>query len=195
METAVIIEPPVSRRKISVDEYYAMHRAGIFGENERLELIEGELIAMAAMEAPHFSHVMRTARLFIEQFGRRANVSIQSPLPLNAYSEPEPDIAVLKWREDDYFSGKPTPADVLLVVEVADTSLLYDRRTKLPLYARHNIPEVWILNLLSKQLEVYRSPKENDYAEKLMLNSSERVQVQAFADISFAVSDMMIQPR
>jgi Uma2 family endonuclease len=147
------------------------------------------------MAAPHMSHVARLSRLFIETFGKRATVFIQLPILLSDDSEPEPDISVLKWRDDDYFSGKPGGTDVQLLVEVADTSLIYDRRTKLPLYARHGVPEVWILNLQSKQLEVYRTPQENDYAEKLMFKSGETLYLQAFTDISFAVSDILIQPR
>ncbi|MCS7211588.1 MAG: Uma2 family endonuclease [Chloroherpetonaceae bacterium] len=195
MTIAPTIKPPAERRKITVAEFAAMYQAGILSEDEHLELINGELITMAAMDAPHLAHVMRLARLLIVALRHRANVSVQSPIVLGEYSEPEPDVAVLRWREDDYCSGKPTAKDVLLVVEVADRSLLYDRETKLPLYAQHGITEVWILNLQAKQVEVYRNPQGSAYQEKQIFKPSDRLAMQAFPDLQFPVSEMFIVPK
>ncbi|MDW8464875.1 MAG: Uma2 family endonuclease [Chloroherpetonaceae bacterium] len=195
METTQVIAPPAERRRITVAEFAAMYQAGILSEDEHLELINGELITMAAMDAPHASHVARLSRLFIESLSKKAVIYTQLPIVLGEYSEPEPDVAVLRWREDDYCSGKPTAKDVLLVVEVADRSLLYDRETKLPLYAQYGITEVWILNLQAKQVEVYRNPQGSAYQEKQIFKPSDDLAMQAFPDLQFPVSEMFIAPK
>jgi Uma2 family endonuclease len=139
-----------TRRRFTVDEYYCMAEAGILHEDDRVELIEGDIIAMAAIGNRHMSCVKRLNRLFNERLGRRVVVSVQDPIRLSRRTEPQPDVALLRPRDDFYAPGHPGPDDVLLVVEVVDTSLPYDRR-KLRLYARAGIPCVWLAILSSRR--------------------------------------------
>ncbi len=164
---------------------------GIFRNNKHIELIEGELIEMAAMYAPHISTVMRISEIFIEKFAKKVNVSIQCPLRLDEYTEPEPDLAVLKRRDDFYSDATPAATDALLVVEVADSSLIYDRQTKLPLYAKHGVPEYWIVNLQDKTIEAYRQPFEKGYRQTTLYQHGDLISAEAFGDIMFAVSDIL----
>jgi Uma2 family endonuclease len=194
MQTEARIEPLIVRRKITVKEYDLMYEAGIFQPDERIELINGELVKMAPMNAPHMSYVIRLSRIFTEKLGRRAIVATQLPIVLSDDSEPEPDISILHWRKDDYFSGKPTACDVHALIEVADVSLAYDREVKLPLYARASIPEVWILKVQDRQLEVYRHPKDDRYTEKQLLQPSDTLALLAFPDVPIALSEVFISP-
>jgi Uma2 family endonuclease len=194
METELAIEPAIVRRKITVEEYEVMYEAGVFKPDERLELINGEILKVAPMNAPHISYVIRLSRIFTERLTKRAIVSTQLPIVINEESEPEPDISILRWRSDDYFSGKPKAQDVYLLIEVASASLLFDRRVKLPLYARVGVPEVWIVNVQARQLEVYRNPKGEDYAERQILQPTDRISLLAFPDVEIPLSEVFITP-
>jgi len=194
METELAIEPAIVRRKITVEEYEVMYEAGVFKPDERLELINGEILKVAPMNAPHISYVIRLSRIFTERLTKRAIVSTQLPIVINEESEPEPDISILRWRSDDYFSGKPKAQDVYLLIEVASASLLFDRRVKLPLYARVGVPEVWIVNVQARQLEVYRTPKGEDYAERQILQPTDRISLLAFPDVEIPLSEVFITP-
>jgi Uma2 family endonuclease len=143
---ALTHNPAASIRPLTVSEYHRMGEAGIFAESERVELIEGQLIAMSPIGSAHFAAVNTLNRLLIRAVGDLAVVSVQNPIRLNDRSEPEPDVAVIRPRDDAYRSGLPGPADVLLIIEVASSSIDYDRGVKLALYARHNIPEFWIVS-------------------------------------------------
>jgi Uma2 family endonuclease len=157
---------PAQRHRLTVAEYYRMAEAGIFTEDDRVELIEGEILDMSPIGTVHTSVVKRLNSIFTRNVGMRAIVSVQDPIRLNPHSEPQPDIALLRYREDFYRGAHPGPEDILLLVEVADSSLRYDLDVKLPLYARHGIPEVWIVDLEHRRLEVYRRPAEETYLEK-----------------------------
>lgn len=157
---------PLQRHRLTVAEYYRMAEAGILGEDDRVELIEGEIIDRAPIGSEHTSGVNRLNSLFIRNVGEQAIVSVQNPIRLNEYSEPEPDLALLRYRADFYRHAHPGPEDILLIVEVADSSLRYDLEVKLPLYARHGIPEVWIVDLEHWRLEIYRQPEGETYQEK-----------------------------
>src|SRR5688500_8164381 len=124
-----------ARRRFTVDEYYQMALAGILTEDDRVELIDGEIVEMSPIGDRRVASVNRCNRSFSRAVGDRALVSIQNPIDLDPYNEPESDVALLRPRADDYAGGKPQPADVLLLIEVADTSVDYDRKTKLPHYA------------------------------------------------------------
>jgi Uma2 family endonuclease len=126
---------PVPKRRFTVDEYYRMAEAGILRPDERVELIEGEIIEMAAIGSRHAAFVKRLNRMLVRGVGARGVVSVQDPVRLSELSEPEPDLAVLEYRADCYAAAHPTPADTLLIVEVADTTLGWDRGRKAPLYA------------------------------------------------------------
>ncbi len=194
MQIETTIEPVITRRRITVEEYEVMYEAGVFKPDEHLELINGEILKVAPMNAPHIAHVANLSRLLIETFGKRVTVFTQLPVILTDDSEPEPDIALLKWRRDHYFSRKATASDVYLLIEVADTSLLYDRRIKLPLYARAGVPEVWIVKVQERELEVYRSPKGEAYSESRVLKPSDVVSLLAFPDMELALSEVFITP-
>lgn len=137
----------LQRRLFTVDEYHAMARAGVFGEDDRLELIEGEIVEVAAIGSRHAACVKRLIRLLVEKVADRAVIGAQDPVRLSDLSEPEPDVSVLRPREDFYESAHPGPEDVLLIVEVADSSIGIDRHVKVPLYARAGVPEVWLVDL------------------------------------------------
>ena len=156
--------PWVTRRPITVAEYHRMGEVGILGERDRVELIEGELVAMSPIGSHHHGTVNMLTHALVHAVGERAIVSVQGPVRLDDLSEPEPDFALLKPRPDFYRAAHPQPADVLLLIEVADTSLNYDRAVKRALYARHAIPEFWIVDLTAGQVEVCRQPKADGYA-------------------------------
>ena len=141
------------RRRFTVYEYHRMGEAGILHEDDRVELIEGELVEMTAIGTRHFACVNRLNRLLVGALGDEAIVSVQNPVRLNEYNEPQPDLAVIRPR--DYRLSLPGPGDVLLLVEVSDTTLAYDRSVKLPLYARAGIGVVWIVYLPGWTIECH----------------------------------------
>jgi Uma2 family endonuclease len=151
------------RRRFTVDDYYAMADAGIFRPDERVELIEGEIIDMGAIGSLHAAIVTRLSRMLVLGVGEQAIVRVQDPVRLSDLTEPEPDLALLRPRDDFYAAGHPLPPDTLLVVEVSHTTLGYDRGIKLPLYATAGIPEVWIVNPEDVVVEVYREPARGRY--------------------------------
>ena len=152
------------RHRFDVDQYHRMAEAGILLEDDPVELIEGELIEMAAAGVPHIGTVMALTELLVVATLGRAMVSVRSPVRLDRYNEPEPDLALLRPRADRYQAGEPpSPADALLLIEVASSSLAYDRRIKLPLYGRHGIPEVWIVDLDALAIDVHRGAAGDGY--------------------------------
>ena len=169
---AEILERPLAptRRRFDVDAYYRMAEAGVLGDARRVELIDGEIIDLAAIDSPHAAVTNRLVR----GFARAAAdglvlLTVQNPLRLDAYNEPQPDLMLLRPRADDYRTSHPGAADVLLLAEVSETSLAYDRGAKLPLYARFGVPEVWIVDLVGGAVEVYREPKDGAYASRQLL--------------------------
>lgn len=164
METT--LEPPLLRRhRLTVDDYYRMARAGVFAPEARVELIDGEVIDMAAIGSRHAAAVARLNRAATLAVGTAAIVTVQNPLRLGDLSEPEPDLMLLLARDDFYAQAHPTAADVLLLIEVADTSARYDREIKLPLYARHGVAEVWIVDLDARLVRFFRTPLSEAYAD------------------------------
>ena len=149
--------------RLSVGDYHRMGEIGILGPELRTELVDGEIIEMPPIGHPHAGTVKMLANLLKEAVGRDAIVSVQDPVWLDDYSEPLPDIALLKPRSDYYRSSHPCPDDVLLLIEVADSSLAYDRDVKLPRYARAGVPEVWLVDLAGQRLQIHREPAENRY--------------------------------
>ena len=178
----------LTKKLFTVDEYYQMAETGIFGPADRVELIDGEVIQMSPIGDRHAGCVNRLNRLFAASFVGRAVVSVQNPLQLNNYTEPEPDLVLLKPRPDDYMSKKVQAEDALLVIEVSDTTLYYDRNVKVPRYAAAGIPEVWIENLEAAELLVYRGPADKAYAVSLT-PSAWRL------DLSSRVSEYHLQSR
>jgi len=159
------------KHRINVDEYYRMVEVGLLAPDERVELIEGEVIDMSPIGSKHAAIVDLLNELLGSVLNKRAIVAVQRPIRLNQRSEPQPDIALLKSRKDRYAAAHPAPADVLLLIEVSDTTLRYDRDIKVPLYARHGIPEVWLIDVSAKQLHCMRDPSGEGYASTTLLQS------------------------
>jgi Uma2 family endonuclease len=151
----------------TVREFHRMVDTGLFNEDDRIELIEGEIIKMAPIGSGHAGRVKRLNHTLTIMLNEKAVVSVQDPVVLGNYSEPQPDIAVLCWRDDFYTQANPVAEDILLIIEVADSTVRYDRSTKLPVYARHGIPEVWIVNLPQQRIEVYRKLVDGEYGETM----------------------------
>lgn len=149
------------RRRFSVEEYHRMGEAGIFGDDERVELIEGEIVQMNPIGSRHAACVRGLTRLLGMSLGEELLLDVQNPIELNGGLEPQPDLAVLGTR--DYRDSLPGPEDILLLIEVSDTTLSYDRNTKLPLYARAGIGEAWIADLPGEAIERHNDPSENGY--------------------------------
>ncbi len=152
-----------------------MGEAGVLDPEARIELIEGELIDMPPIAPPHAGRTKRLTLLLIEALARRAIVSTQDPILLGDLSAPQPDIAVLKPRDDFYTSEHPRADDVLLVIEIADSSVLYDRERKLPLYARFGIPEAWLIDIPARAIWIHRDPADGAYRRSFALAAPYRI--------------------
>jgi Uma2 family endonuclease len=172
-----IMQTVITRRPFSVEEYYRMAEAGVLAEDERVELIEGEIIAMSPIGNRHMVCVNRLNWMFSGLVGGAAIVSVQNPIRLDHYSAPQPDIALLKFRDDFYSQLPPAPSDLLLVVEVSDTTLDYDRRIKIPLYATAGIPEAWVVDLHNGNIEVYTLPVGNMYSRIRIVQRGEQFEL------------------
>jgi Uma2 family endonuclease len=175
-------------RKLTADEYGRMVELGIFGEDERLELIDGEIIEMAPVGDPHGLCVSQLNKRLVIGVGDRALVWVHGPVRLGAASVPEPDLAVVRPRS--YRTGVPRPEDILLIVEVADSSLRYDRTTKLQLYARAGVPEYWVVSVEGEWIEVYRFPEGARYGESRRAAADATVAPAAFPGIAVGVADV-----
>ena len=182
---------PYSVRRFTVGEYYQLAAVGILGEDDPVELIEGEIVMKSPISSRHAACVKRLNALLTDNLQGRAIVSVQDPIRLSEHSEPEPDLALLKPREDFYSSQHPTSEDVLLVVEVAETSLKYDKEVKLPLYARHGIPEVWLLDLEGGKIEVLSEPEGEHYKSVKTLMRGDRLVLSRFSGVELAVEEIL----
>jgi len=185
------METEVTKKLFTVQDYYRMAQAGILRPEDRVELIDGEIIEMSPMGYRHALCVGRITTLFIRAFGDRVTLQPQNPLRLSKWTEPQPDIVLFKPRADFYEKKRPTPADVLLTVEVSDTSLSKDQKIKLPKYAEAGISEYWIGDLRHNILYVYRSPKGKSYDTILTFHPGDSVSVFAFPDINFRVDELL----
>lgn len=168
-----------------------MAQAGILSEDDRVELLEGEIVEMSPIGSRHAACVRHLNRFFSRELGERAIIDIQNPVRLGERSEPQPDVVLLRPRPDLYAAFHPGPADVLLVVEVAETSAAVDRQVKLPLYASAGIPEVWLVNLVSEGMEVCRNPSSQGYREVQQVGRGAYVSPQAFPDLQLPVDDIL----
>src|SRR5262245_44778735 len=180
-----------TKKLFTVDEYYKMADAGILTPEDRVELIDGEIIEMILIGNRHLGCVNGANAAFFAAFRGKAVVSVQNPLRLNNYTEPEPDVVLLKPRQDAYRRKCPVAEDALLVLEVADTTLVYDRNVKVPRYAAAGIPEVWIEDLENDVLLVFRNPAGNIYATGLTLKREDTLAVQAFPDVIFKIDELL----
>jgi Uma2 family endonuclease len=179
------------RRKFTVKQYHQMAQAGILTEDDRVELIRGEIVEMSAVGRRHAACVRRLIRLFSQRLSDRALVDAQDPVELEDNSEPQPDLVLLQLRDDFYEGGHPQSEDILLLVEVADTTVESDRDVKIPLYAENGITEVWLVDINAQCLEVYRQPSENGYLNIQKYYRGQTVFVQAFPNVSFTVDEVL----
>lgn len=180
-------------KRFTLAEYHRLAELGFFGEDDRVELIKGEIIQMAAKSTSHSVCETRLERELFKLVGERATLRGQQPIIIPDDSEPEPDRAIVQNRPDDYLSGHPSPADVLLVIEIADSSLSHDQKVKLPLYAEAGICDYWIFNLIANCLECYSEPYQNlqgefGYRRKLIFLPNESDNLPCFPDLSLDLS-------
>ena len=180
-----------ARKLFTVDEYYAMADAGILTEGERVELIDGEVIVMSPIGNEHASSVDVAAHFLRPMAPGQAIIRIQSHVRLDERNQPEPDILLLKWRDDFYRHRAPAAEDVLLLIEVSHTSLAYDRGVKLALYARFLVPEVWLANIPARVIEAYTEPVDGEYTVARVYRPGETVSPTAFPDIALPVSQII----
>ena len=177
------------RHRISVEQFYGMANAGLLSPDERMELIEGEIIDMAPIGTRHASCAEQLATALITALGARAIVRSQLPVRLSADSEPQPDIAVVAPRSDRYRSSHPSAPDTLLLVEISKSTLRFDLEIKTPLYARHAVPELWILDLNADQVHVYSAPRDGAYTAAQTTGLAARALV-AFPDVVIDLSSL-----
>ncbi|MBI2217200.1 MAG: Uma2 family endonuclease [Candidatus Rokubacteria bacterium] len=179
------------RRLFTVQEYHRMGEAGVLAEDERVELIEGEIVTMPPIGEGHARSVDGAAELLITRLGQRARVRIQGPVDVGQRSEFQPDLAVLRREPACVGAEHPGPDDILLIIEVADTSLERDRGLKLPVYARAGVGEVWIVNLRAGLIEVYRQPGGGAYRDVSTVGRGERLTISAIPDVGFATDEIL----
>ena len=180
-----------TRRRFTVDEYYKMAEVGIFAPDERVELWQGEIITMPPMGDWHAGCIEGFDELLQESVGRRANKRVQTPLRLSEDYAPEPDLMLLRRRDDWYKSGTPRPEDVLLLIEIADSTAGDDRRRKLPDYARFGIPEVWLAVRGAHHVEVHADPVDGVYTRVEIVGMDGTLTPTAFPDVAIPVSDVL----
>ncbi len=172
-----------TRHKLDVSEYCRMGAAGVFADNKRIELIDGDLIDMAPIGDNHAAIVDGFCEVLVIACAGRATVRVRGPLGLDRFNDPQPDLAILRRQADFYAGRRPTATDVLLLVEVADGSLRFDRTVKLPLYARFGIAEVWIVDVSRRVVDVHRNPSGTGYDDVVSYPGTGELALAAAPDI------------
>jgi Uma2 family endonuclease len=178
------------RYLFDVDTYEQMVETGVLTANDKVELIEGEIIKKMPLGSRHAARVDRGTRVFSRQAAEFAIVRVQSPIRLDR-SEPEPDISLLRLRDDFYESGHPHPEDVLLIVEVADSTVRSDRAAKIPIYARNGIAEVWLLDVERNRLEIYTHPINGEYQNVRLVRRDETITLQLLPEVTINAADLL----
>lgn len=188
----VELHPPAGEKHMfTVDEYYRMAEVGIFGEDDRVELIEGDIVAMSPIGGRHAGCVKQLIVLLTPWIGKTVLLGVQDPIRLGGHSEPQPDLALLRPREDSYRLGHPGPGDVLLLIEVADTSAADDRKSKVPVYARAGILEVWLIDLSGEVIEVYSRPEGGKYRRTRRVRRGEQLAARAIPGLVLSVDEIL----
>ena len=187
----VLDEPRIKRHRLNVEQYHRMGESGVFAADARVELIEGEVIEMAPMGTRHYAAVSRLTKLLTRAVGDAALVNAQLPVRLNVMSEPEPDLSILKPRADYYASALPTGADVLWVIEVADSSLAYDVKVKADLYARNSVPAYWIVDLQASVLRVFTNPRDGSYADTSLITAPAVIALPGLDDLAVDLTGLL----
>lgn len=186
---SAVLENP-QRHRVDVQEFLRMAAAGVFRPEARLELIEGDIIEMAPIGSPHAGVVKSLNRLLNQLAGNKALISVQDPLVIGKRSMPQPDLAILKPRADNYSTSHPVAEDVLLVIEVADSSLAFDTGTKVPLYARAGITEAWVVDVEEKVIRVFRDPTAKGYQTSFTVSVKEKIAVPSLPKAMISVADL-----
>jgi Uma2 family endonuclease len=181
----------VKKRLITVDEYYQMAEFGILKPDEKVELINGEIIKMSPVKSKHGAYVSRIIRLMYKYIADDlATFRSENPIQLSNYSQPQPDVIIAKYAENDYENTHPTIEDIYFLIEVSDSTLKYDQTQKAKLYAKHKIPVYWIVNLVKNQLEIYENPIDEKYSTKTILKQGDKVVIPHF-DVEIEVSEII----
>lgn len=180
------------RYRLTVADYHQLGELSVFNENSRVELMDGELVAMPPIGSQHAGHLDCVAQQCFRKVVVKTIVRVQSPIQLDDHSEPEPDLALLRHREDFYTRSHPRPDDVLLLIEVSDSTLRYDREVKVPHYAKAGVPEVWILDIAHQRLEIYRRPSAEGYRQILYPELQEQVAPVLLPELVFSVEQLFI---
>ncbi|MBM4440030.1 MAG: Uma2 family endonuclease [Candidatus Rokubacteria bacterium] len=181
---------PAPRYRFTVDEWHQMIEAGMFRKGQRVELLDGEIYEMAPIGPPHQSIVDRLTHLLVTRFGDRAIVRVQGPITVDRRSEPEPDLQLLRRRDDYYSKAHPGAQQSFLVVEVADSSLDYDH-AKLRIYAATGVREVWIVDVRGDRVEVHRTPRDGVFTETRIAERGQQLACDAFPDVALSVDDIL----
>lgn len=181
----------IARKRFTVADYYRMAETGIIRRDDRVELLDGEIRVTSPIGSWHAGVVNRLAALLMQRLGSSAVVAVQNPVRLGQFDEPEPDIAVLRARNDFYAESHPTPSDVLLIIEVADSSIDYDRDEKLPRYASVGVAEVWLIDLNEEAVEQFREPKDGRYQTVKSFTAAERFGPLLLPTIEVSASELL----
>ena len=185
-------QPQPRRLRFTVDEYYKMIELGMLKDYEKAEIIEGELIQKMPIGKKHSAVVEKLNEVLRDRLGKSVSLRNQQPVRFGYYNEPEPDLAVIKRREDFYSETKPTPKDVLLLIEVSDATLKYDRDTKLTLYAEAEISEVWIVNLPNDIVEIHENPSVGIYQLTKIFKRGEQIESGVLPDLKLEVNEILL---
>ncbi|ACB50754.1 unknown [Crocosphaera subtropica ATCC 51142] len=185
------IQTPQQLRLWTVKEYHYLTKIGVLHPTEKLELLEGQIVRMAAKGTSHTVATRRTAKLLENLLNNQAAIYTQDPITLNDYSEPEPDIIVVIPDSLDYFEHHPKPSDIHLIIEVADSSLEYDLTIKSEAYAKSNIKEYWVLDVNERQLHIFRQPTSEGYKNCFILTEEEEINLSHFSQIRLSIQAML----
>ncbi len=177
-------------KKFTVKKYQEMIESGMFTSDDHIELIRGEIIEMSPIGRKHANSVKRLNAILSQKLSDQVIVSVQDPVELDDNSAPQPDVALLKKRDDFYLNSGPNPRDIFLIIEVADTTIKSDRDIKIPLYAEVNINEVWLVDTNNQLIEVYRQPFNGVYRQKQTFFLGDNISILAFPDVNIAVNDV-----
>jgi len=181
----------LDKYSFTAEEFERLGEAGILRQDARLELIDGEIYEMSPIGNAHAACVKFLTRLLYRLFDGVHTIGVQDPVRLDDFSEPQPDLSLLRWREDDYCEGHPTPADILLLIEVADTTVVKDRALKMPLYARSRVPEAWLVNIEEEVVEIYSDPAEGMYQRVESFGRGEEARSHALEGLTVNVSELL----
>lgn len=190
--TDVEIEPEIEPQTHlwSIADYHQMIEAGILDEDDHVELLEGKIVCMSPQRPFHAASVQRSSNHLYEMLRGKAYIRIQLPVILGDDSEPEPDVAVVRFDQSEYSFRHPEAADIYLLIEVADSTIAKDRKQKARIYAKNRVLEYWILDVQRRQVYVFRQPEDGNYREQLVLSSSDSIAMQSFPDVAIALDAM-----